>query len=65
MSPTRDPIRSSLTSEEGVEGLSRAYSIPLLGIPLWIRKGAVSGRFLRYGSDPRNGVGCARCESLG
>ena len=65
MSPTRNPIRASLISAEGVEEVFMAYSIPLPRVTLWTRKEAVSGWVPRYGSGPRKGVGCARCGSLG
>ena len=39
MSPTRNPIRASITSADGVAGVSMEYIISRPGIPLWTRKG--------------------------
>ena len=44
------------TSANGVEGVPETYSIPMHGIPLWTRNGAVSGWVPRYGSGSREGV---------
>ncbi len=65
MAPIQNPIRASLSSADDVEGVSMAYIIPLPRIPLWIRKGAVSGWVPRYGISPQKGVGCAYCGSHG
>ena len=65
MSSTRNPKRDSLTSANGVEGVSMVYSIPLPGILLWTRKESVPGWDPMYGSGPRKVVGCARCASSG
>ncbi len=43
VSPIRNPIRASLASVDGVEGVFMTYSVPLHRILLWTRKGAVSG----------------------
>ena len=49
VSPIWKPKRVSLTSADGVEGVSETYCIPLPGIPLWTRKG---GR-LKVGAQVR------------
>jgi len=59
VSPIWKPMRASLTSVDGVEGVSETYCIRLHGSPLWTRKGAVFGWVPRYGNDSRMGVGRA------
>ncbi len=53
VSPIRNLMRASLTSADGVEGLSKTYIIPLPGVLLWTQKEAVFGRVPMYGSGSR------------
>ncbi len=50
VSPIRNPTRAFFTSTDGVEIVSETYSMPLPRVPLWTRKGAVSGWVPKYAS---------------